>query len=181
MKVIFVDFDGTISAKHDHYDSNFKKVPDEIYRKNVERRIKILAEMCLENDAKVVIESAYKVLINEETLDSEVDWINEILDLMKKYGIKVIGITPDLADFYTPLWKEDEILEYLRRHPEVDSYCVLDDDDRKAMHMKSDLDKVRDHLVEVKDYCEDNPEEEAIQEYHKEEVKRILQKKGIKI
>ena len=182
MNVIFLDFDGVISTHHDIYDEKLNRVPEEIYRKNVDSRIKILGEICTENDAKVVIESSYKDRIDEETLETDLDWIQFILDTMKKYGIDMIGRTPELSSFKEDydgihqIWKEDEILEYLRRHPEIDSYCVIDDDDRKAMHMKSDLDKIRNHLVETKDYLE-NPEEEGLQEYHKEEVKKILQKK----
>ena len=102
---------------------------------------------------------------------------------MKKYEIEIVGRTPNLISFKEdydgnpPIWKEDEILEYLRRHPEIDHYCVIDDDDLKAMHRKSDLEKVRDHLLETKFYCKDNPSDEGLQEYHKEEVGQILQKK----
>lgn len=190
MKVIFVDFDGVISTSHDFWDENFNKVPEEIYRQNVDRRIKILGEMCAENDAKVVIESAYKGLIDEETLETDVVWVQFILDTMKKYGIDVIGRTPDLDSFKEDydgnpqIWKEDEILEYLRRHLEIDNYCVIDDDDlvtypdrEEGDFSRSDLNKVRDHLVMTRLFCLGNPEEEGLQEYHKEEVRKIFKKK----
>ena len=45
-----------------------------------------------------------------------------------------------------------------------------------VMHWKeSDLDKVRDHLVETI-YISDNPDEEGLLPRHKEEVGRILKK-----
>ena len=183
MKVIFIDFDGVLITHHDLYDKNFNRLPKSIWRDNVEKRIKILGDICSTYDAKVVIESSYKDLIDEDTLKTDIDWINFILETMKKYNIEVIGRTPNLSSFKEdydgnpPIWKEDEILEYLRRHPEIYSYCVIDDDDRKAMHMKSDLDKLRDHLVETKDYLTINVEDEGLQEYHKEEIGIILQKK----
>lgn len=179
MKVIFLDFDGVLNGRHDVYAKGFKELPESVYKENVEKRIKLLGEICEENDAKVVIESVYKKLINEETLDSEEEWLQFILDTMKKYCIEVVGITPCLNDIYTPTCKENEILEYLRRHPEVDSFCVIDDDDCKAMGLKSDLDKVRDYLVETIYESEDG--NEGLQEYHKEEIKNILQKKRRKI
>ena len=75
------------------------------------------------------------------------------------------------------MWKEDEILLYLERHPEIDHYCVIDDDDTKNMlHWDvSDLDKVRDHLV-TPVYYSHNPEEEGLLPKHKEEVGKILKK-----
>ncbi len=188
MKVIFLDFDGTLYGAHDIYN-NGTKVSDSEFDKRLNKSIKILSDICKENDAKIVIESSYKDCIDEETLETDVDWIKKILDLMKQNGIEVIGRTPNLEDFkdnYTGnprIWKEDEILEYLRRHPEIDSYCVIDDDDlvtlparEKRDYSKSDLNKVRDHLLETEFINEDNPMEEALQECHKEKVKLILQK-----
>ena len=75
------------------------------------------------------------------------------------------------------MWKEDEIIKYLQEHPEIEHYCIIDDDDTKnIMHCKkSDLDKVRDHLVETI-YDSNNPEEEGLLPKHKEEVGKVLRK-----
>ena len=75
------------------------------------------------------------------------------------------------------MWKEDEIRLYLMRHPEIEHYCVIDDDDALFILKKSDLDKVRSHLVITKDY-QDNQENEGLQAYHKEEVGEILKKEN---
>ena len=134
MKVIFLDFDGALYGLHYFYDNGIRVSKSE-FEKRLKRRIKILGEICKENDAKIVIESSYKDCIDEETLETDVDWIKEILDLMKQNGIEVIGRTPNLKDVRDnydgnpPIWKEDEILGYLKKHPEIDSYCVIDDDD----------------------------------------------------
>ena len=136
-----------------------------------------------EYNCKVVISSSYKDLIDEDTLETEVEWIQDIFNTMKYYGIEIIGRTPNLSSFKEdydgnpPIWKEDEILEYLKIHPEINNYVVIDDNDLKAMHRKSDLDKVIDHLVETKYYSKENPEEEGLLDKHKEEVGIILQKK----
>ena len=189
MKVIFIDFDGTLYGAHDIY-KNGTIVSDSEYDKRLNKSIKILSDICKENTAKVVIESVYKECIDEDTLETDIDWIKKILDLMKKNGIEVIGRTPNLEDFkdnYTGnprIWKEDEILEYLKRHPEIDGYCVIDDDDlvtiparERKDYSKSDLNKVRDHLLETEYLNEEYPMKEALQEFHKEKVKLILQKK----
>lgn len=232
MNVIFLDFDGVLDT---HY-----------YRTNeqIEEKIKILADICHTYDAKVVIESTYKDMFDEETLeilDPECDWLVKLMNNFKKYGIEVIGKTPNLTSKYqyikfdkklidslikryydnyhmcirllerekakenyelsfceeflhiypklsdylnermyskVNIWKEDEIRLYLMRHPEIDHYCVIDDDDLAAMHRTSDLDKVRSHLVVTEDFLKTNPENEGLQLYHKEEVGKILEKEN---
>ena len=173
MKVIFLDFDGTLNVLRDFKNPNEKEIK--------EKRVKILADICKKYDCKVVIESAHKTCIDEKTLETDVEWIKEFFSLFKKYGIECIGITPyigfeydeegrTIVDYNKKPWKEDEIRLYLFRHPEVDSYVVIDDDDLAAMHRKSDLDKVRNHLVKTSIYEEANPNEEGLLEKHIDEV-----------
>ena len=171
MNVIFLDFDGVLNTIH------FKSQED------IERRIKILSEICKEYDCKVVIEASSKDAIDEETLEVEKEsWVNGIFPLFNKYGIECIGRTPTVEkniaeNIYLPVWKEDEIILYLERHPEVKHYCVIDDDDTKTWYHweKSDLDKVRDHLVTTINYS-NIPEEEGLLPKHKQEVGLILKK-----
>ena len=165
MNVIFLDFDGVLNTIH--YSSD----------KDVERRIAILADICKEYNCKIVIEASAKDAINEETMEVEGEWVSFILDLFKKYGIECIGRTPNVekkinGSLHTQIWKEDEIKLYLDRHPEIEHYCIIDDDDAKP---KSDLDTVRDHLVKTIYYSE-NPEEEGLLESHKDEVGEIIRK-----
>lgn len=170
MNVIFIDFDGTLITAHFDTDDD------------IERRVKILADICHEYNSKVVIEAAAKGVIDEETLEvKEGSWVNGILRLFQKYQIECIGRTPNIPkqineNMELPMWKEDEILMYLEMHPEITHYCIIDDDDTKEMHWtESDLDKVRDHLVQTK-YYSDNPQEEGLLPRHKEEVGKILEK-----
>ena len=170
MNVIFLDFEGVLDTFH--YNSE----------EDLERRIKILAEICHEYNCKVVIEASDKDAIDEETLEviGETSWVNNIFNYFNKYGIECVGRTPNVIKqigeySYIPIWKDEEILAYLKMHPEIEHYCVIDDDDLKNMHKESDLDKVRDHLVETI-YNSDNPEEEGLLPKHKEEVGIILQK-----
>ena len=53
-------------------------------------------------------------------------------------------------------------------------YCVIDDDDLGNMHMKSEQDKVRDHLVKKELSNKENPLKTALQPHHKEEIGRII-------
>ena len=166
MNIIFLDFDGVI-------DTNYYKSDEQM-----EEKIRILSDICHEYDCKVVIEASAKDAINEETLEIDKDstWIIKIFEWFKKYNIKCIGRTPNVSKGNgISMWKEDEIIEYLLSHPEIEHYCIIDDDDLTDMHRQSDLDKVRNHLVKTKDFLLDNPEDEGLQPYHKEEVGKILQ------
>ena len=172
MNVIFLDFDGVLDTYH--YNS----------LEEIERKIKLLADICNENNCKIVIEAASKDAIDEETLEvMDGSWINKIFEMFKKYNIECIGRTPNVErkigeNTYLSMWKEDEIIKYLEMHPEIEHYCIIDDDDTKSiMHWKtSDLDKVRDHLVETI-YYSNNPSEEGLLPRHKDEIARILKKK----
>ena len=140
----------------------------------------ILAEICHEYDCKIVIEAAAKDAIDEETFEVSGRWVNYIFSLFKKYGIECIGRTPNVRKKYSDsswmsMWKEDEIRLYLYRHPEIEHYCVIDDDDLAPYN--SDLDKVRDHLVQTI-YYSNNIDEEGLLPCHKDEVGKVLKKEN---
>lgn len=162
MNVIFLDFDGVIDTIHYHT------------KEDIERRIIILSDICKAYNCKVVISSSSKDAIDEETGEIYSDYVKYIFDLFNKYNIECIGRTPNVIRriskiSYIPMWKEDEIRLYLYRHPEIEHYCIIDDNDFK------DLEKVKNHIVKVKYYSK-NPEEEGLLEKHKEEVGKVLQK-----
>lgn len=166
MNVIFLDFDGVLETIH--YSSN----------EDIERRIKILADICKIYNCKVAIEATAKCVIDEETMEilNDESWVAFIFNCFKKYGIECIGRTPCIGRqinhyTYIPIWKEDEILSYLLKHPEIEHYCVIDDDDMEPFGF--DLNMIRDHLVKTV-YYSDNYEEGGLLEKHKEEVGKKL-------
>ncbi len=166
MKAIFIDFYGTLITAHG------KSMED------IEKHIAVLADIChsCDCDYKVVIEAAAKTIINTKTLKSRSPFIQSILDLFKKYNIEHIDKTPCVSKklsscSYVDMWKEDEILLYLKRHSEIEEYCIFDDDDGHYRGV-SDLDKVRDHLIKM-DYVSDD-QEEGLCPKHKEEALKIL-------
>ena len=176
MNVIFLDFDGVLNTLSEFHLSDDKK------KKNKEKRIKILSDICKKYNCKIVIEASVKDYINEITLETDVDWVNEIFNLFKKYDIELIGRTPTVQKkiddiSYLPIWKEYEIRKYLFNHPEIDHYVVIDDDDLKALNRVSDLDKVRNHLVKTEFYSE-NKEEEGLLEKHIDEVEEKLKEEN---
>lgn len=182
MNVIFLDFDGVINT----LNNTLYPREDE---NAVERRIKILGDICKLYDCKVVISSAHKDCIDEVTLETDIDWIQNYFNLFKKYGIEVVGRTPILerkpGKPYTPFWKEEEIILYLEAHPEIEHFCVIDDDDlvkiparEKGDFSKSDLNLVRDYLITTNFYSDKDPNEAGLQESHIKEVGKILEKEN---
>ena len=187
MNVIFLDFDGVINT----FNRNLAPIEEE---NAPEERVKILGEICKKYDCKVVIISAHKEDIDEETLETDVEWIQKLFELFKKYEIEVIGRTPCLEresgkpyeHYLTPIWKEEEISLYLEKHPEIEHFCVLDDDDlvtipdrKKGDFSRSDLNMYREYLISPLIYSDTDPKEAGLQESHIEEVGKILQKKRI--
>ena len=168
MNVIFLDFDGVLDTIH--YNSY----------EDVEKKVVILADICNTYNCKVVIEAAAKDAIDEDTMEVKGKWVTFIFSLFDKYGIECIGRTPNVLKKYdrlssVPMWKEDEIRLYLFRHPEIEHYCVIDDDDLQPYN--SDLNKVRDHLLTTIYYSSD-PDEEGLLEEHKEKIGELLKKEN---
>lgn len=168
MNVIFLDFDGVINSA---YYKNLK---------GTEEKIKILAEICKKYNCKVVISAAAKNAIDEKTLeiDEECEWVKSVFELFKKYGIECIGRTPNVikrlsTNSYIMIWKEDEIRLYLFRHPEIEHFCVIDDDTINPQ--SSDLNKLREYLVKTEFYTEKGTDEGLLEE-HSSQVGEILKK-----
>lgn len=163
MNVIFLDFDGVLTTIHASSNSD------------IERRIILLSKICKLYDASIVVEASAKDAIDENTLETNSEYVGFILDTFKKYGINYIGRTPNVEKTngvsIIPIWKEDEIIEYLNLHPEIKHFCVIDDDDLGPL--KSDLNKVRNHLV-TPIYYSSNPSEEGLLEKHITEIGNAL-------
>lgn len=184
MNVIFLDFDGVINT----LNSIFPPKEDD---NALEKRVKILGDICKKYDCKIVIESSHKKYIDEETLETDLKWIQNYFNLFKKYGIECVGRTPCIKTEikpgkYVDIWKENEILEYLKMHPEVERFCIIDDDDlvsepnkEKGNYSNSDLNMFRDYLITPHFYSDKDPNLAGLQEEHIEEVGKILEKENI--
>lgn len=116
MKIIFLDIDGVlnvISQGRDQFGS--------IFHKHFEDNLRHLIE---QTDAKIVISST---------------WRFSGLDIMKDMWLKrnlpgeVIDITPYCAiiqkdESYESVERGYEIQAWLNKHPDVENYVILDDD-----------------------------------------------------
>lgn len=111
MKVIFLDFDGVINNWHcfDEVDYN---------------NTKVLLTIIKSTNAKIVVTSSTKYSFQrKENLNYENTIFYKYIQLLKEYGIETFEITPYLNEN-----REQEILAYLKEHPEIDEFLILDDD-----------------------------------------------------
>lgn len=113
MKVIFLDFNGIL----DTYENL-----DVIDEGNISR----LKQLCDITGSSVVYSSSGRFSV----LGREI--MQQIID----YGIDIIGVTPKINNN-----REEEIRMYLEKHPEINNYCILDDD--------FDMPSIKEHLVKL--------------------------------
>lgn len=116
MKVIFLDFDGVIN---DYMTIN------QINKYNVE----VLKKIVNETNAKIVVTSSHKYKYQRNN-NQEGFWNNNYyVRILKENGIEVIDLTPHIKQQgISQNQREEEILEYLKNHPEITQYLILDDD-----------------------------------------------------
>lgn len=107
MKIIFLDINGVL-------DTNERM--DEIDSNNLKR----LEHIVNETGAKVVISSSLKNSYYHFGYLSEK--LNNIIKQIESKNIEVIGITPKSNI------REEEIQLYLQSHPEIENFCIIDDD-----------------------------------------------------
>ena len=111
MKVIFLDFDGVIN-NWEHFD--------EIDYNNV----KYLLQIIDKTGAKIVSTSSKKYSFQRNSsIKYEDSSFYEYVNVLRDYGINIEDITP-----YVDGNRELEISEYLRLHPDIEHFLILDDD-----------------------------------------------------
>lgn len=165
LNIIFLDFDGVL----DTYQN--------VSYKDIDKKIKILSKITNLYKCKVVIEASSKSSIDEDTKEISSDFVKHILDKFKEYNIEYIGKTPSIRVYYNnysyqDLWKEDEIRIYLLRHPEIEHFCIIDDNDY------TDLTKLYSYLVTTKMFGK-TKDDEGLTEDNILEIANILKKENI--
>lgn len=127
MRVIFLDMDGVINSE-DCYRGN-TEVRDPItwfaiYSKDLVSNVNTL---CREFDYKIVASSSWR-------LDASLEYLKSIYRAIGLDSERLVGLTPDLSgngSYY--LFRYEEIQQYLKEHPEVEHYLILDDDSRAKL------------------------------------------------
>jgi hypothetical protein len=105
MKIVFLDIDGVLNTPQTPNPHQLPYVVD----KTLVRRLK---RLLARTKAKAVLTSTWR-------------YDPAGLFSARRYGIPFIGCTPDLPG--RP--RHDEIRAWLKKHPRVTRYAVLDDDD----------------------------------------------------
>lgn len=122
MKTIFLDFNGVL----DTYD-NLDKIDEE--------NLNILKELVKETKSNIVITSSIKNMYYYAGKHNTT--MKYLLKTLKENNILVTGITQKRNK------REDEIIEYLNSHPEIDYYCIIDDE----YYFES----MKEHMVKLKE------------------------------
>ena len=105
MKVVFLDIDGVLNCKRTPNPRKFPFIVDAVLRRRLERLLRVTG-------AQVVLSSSWR--FDPAGIFSA-----------NYYGVPYSDTIPDLPD--QP--RCDEILAWLREHPEVERYIVIDDED----------------------------------------------------
>lgn len=107
MKVIFLDFNGVLDT-YDNFD-----VIDTL-------NLYILVDAINLTDSKVVITSSNKDSFYRTGKYNQI--MLYLINTLREHNVEVLGITKKLNT------REEEIIDYLKSHPEITHYCILDDD-----------------------------------------------------
>lgn len=137
MRVVFLDIDGVLNGwnftEYVRYHL-WRLIPFKPIKKLFtfrvidEKRVKRLAKICNETNAKVVISSSWRhsLLTDENERRAENDQTKLFWKLMDKYHIEVIGKTPSFKSSHN---RQYEILHWLfDNKDDVDEFVVLDDE-----------------------------------------------------
>lgn len=149
MKVIFLDFNGVL----DTWEKMDKIDPDNLKR---------LMHIVKETGAKIVLSSSVK---NRYFVDGVLSYMcRYLIDTLTQNDLEVIGMTP-----YASV-REEEINLYLQAHPEIDSFCILDDD----YYMES----LKDNLVKLPSQM--NQYSKGLEDVHVSQAIKILNTKTLR-
>lgn len=139
-KVIFLDIDGVLN-------SNFRNDghPGEISEGTLidKEKVVLLAELVSRTDAEIILHSGWRFWFDREGKPVRRE-AESLAKMLADEGLEISGMTPDLTTEEIrktkkfSLVKADEILLWLKLHPEVSGWTVLDDlalhDGLVAMH-----------------------------------------------
>lgn len=175
MKVIFLDIEGVLTCDKSCIKSYFLNTyfPSKYHTTLDERKVKLLGKICEYTNAKIVLTSTWRcsyldLLKNKSDIPIPND-VYELERLFNKYNIEIIDIVPVI---YGENGSEDRILEilyYLKNHPEIESFCAIDDD-------IDSLNEYTDHLVKTNS-CDDKFGNGGIMKKHYEPIIKLLNKK----
>lgn len=128
-KVIFLDIDGVLNSNFWNTDHQ-REISDGKYIDT--DKVKLLSELVKKSGASIILHSGWRFWFGSDLkpLRSEAAYLTSLLE---KEGMAVAGMTPDLTTEEIRRTKKfskvkaDEILTWLKDHPETEKWVVLDD------------------------------------------------------
>lgn len=170
MNVIFLDIDGVMASRK-YTNEHMNMCIEDVCDAGLEpEKIELLFEICKLYNAKVVISSSWKLGIEDDYIPLSV--IGMLTDL-EDNSIEVIGFTPNIPNesrcYGHDMWKDYDIACYLYEHPEVESFCIIDD------NAENDINNLKDYLVKTS-YSIDEEGHGGLLPEHVNEVGLVLQK-----
>jgi len=108
MNIVFLDIDGVLN----NLASSAMGVS------LINEKAMLVARLCSQTKASVVVSSSWKILYNLKTLQ-------EMLWRVGVSGVDILDVTPNIHDIGTV--RGDEIKAWLNQHPNVENYVILDD------------------------------------------------------
>ena len=124
-----MDIDGVLNSNFWNADHQ-REISDGKYIDT--EKVKLLSKLVKKAEAEIILHSGWKFWFGSDLkpLRSEAGYL---ADLLEKEGMVVAGMTPDLTTEEIRKTKKfskvkaDEILMWLKNHPETERWVVLDD------------------------------------------------------
>jgi len=164
MKLIFLDIDGVLNTsetfKKRYYD--YKKTG--VYNLEIDEfRLNYLKEIIEKTNAKIVLSSTWRGYFKK--IDEKIVPVHykgeQLKNMFEKYELDIYDITSYDKNRY----RENEIMEYLEKKEDVESFIVIDDE---CYDLKKFVDN---ELILIKNDCTSfNKLENGLLEYHAAEA-----------
>ncbi len=128
-RALFLDIDGVLNSSfwnngHQREISDGTLIDEE--------KIKLLACLVNKANSKIILHSGWRIWFDPALKPLRVE-AKRLVELLGKEGLHIDGVTPDLTTEEVrktkkfSLVKADEILLWLKSHPDVTEWVVLDD------------------------------------------------------
>lgn len=128
-KVIFLDIDGVLNSNFWNADHQ-REISDGKYIDT--EKVKLLSGLVKKSEASIILHSGWRFWFDADVQPTRSE-AKYLTDLLESEGMTVAGMTPDLTTEEIRKTKKfskvkaEEILTWLKDHPETKNWVVLDD------------------------------------------------------